>query len=242
MIKFFRNIRQKLLAEGKTSRYLKYAIGEIVLVVIGILLALQISEWNTNYKRYKEEVQLLKDIHKEFLENKEQLKLVKSYHVMTYEATGTLLNMMPIDLSKIKIDSIVSLLDKTYHNWTLNPQMSTINTLINTSSFDLISNVELRKLLQNWTDLYLDYYEDELNARYQVLNFHRPYMIKHYETRYVKNRRPLEELNWDFLQSIEFKNLVGIRHANLNQILDGEGNDLKILSQTIDKIIELTAQ
>jgi len=46
MIKLFRNIRQKLLAEGKTTNYLKYAIGEIVLVVIGILIALQINNWN----------------------------------------------------------------------------------------------------------------------------------------------------------------------------------------------------
>jgi len=46
MIKFFRNIRKKLLVEGKTSKYLKYAIGEIVLVVIGILIALQINNWN----------------------------------------------------------------------------------------------------------------------------------------------------------------------------------------------------
>lgn len=46
MIKFFRNIRKKLLAEGKTTNYLKYAIGEIFLVVIGILIALQINNWN----------------------------------------------------------------------------------------------------------------------------------------------------------------------------------------------------
>lgn len=46
MIKFFRNIRQNLLAEGKTSKYLKYALGEIVLVVIGILIALSINTWN----------------------------------------------------------------------------------------------------------------------------------------------------------------------------------------------------
>lgn len=46
MIKFFRNIRQNLLSEGKTSKYLKYAIGEIVLVVIGILIALQLNTWN----------------------------------------------------------------------------------------------------------------------------------------------------------------------------------------------------
>ena len=48
MIKFFRKIRQNLLSEGKTGKYFKYAIGEIVLVVIGILIALQINNWNQN--------------------------------------------------------------------------------------------------------------------------------------------------------------------------------------------------
>ncbi|HEX9828335.1 MAG TPA: DUF6090 family protein [Flavobacteriaceae bacterium] len=46
MIKFFRKIRQQLLNEGKTARYFKYAIGEIALVMIGILLALQVNNWN----------------------------------------------------------------------------------------------------------------------------------------------------------------------------------------------------
>ncbi len=48
MIKFFRRIRQQLLTENKISKYLLYAIGEIVLVVIGILIALQINNWNQN--------------------------------------------------------------------------------------------------------------------------------------------------------------------------------------------------
>lgn len=50
MIKFFRKIRQNLLMENKTRKYLKYAVGEIVLVVIGILIALQINNWNENRK------------------------------------------------------------------------------------------------------------------------------------------------------------------------------------------------
>ena len=50
MIKFFRKIRQKLLSENKFSKYLLYAVGEIVLVVIGILIALQINNWNENRK------------------------------------------------------------------------------------------------------------------------------------------------------------------------------------------------
>ncbi|NKI30420.1 DUF6090 family protein [Croceivirga thetidis] len=50
MIKFFRKIRQNLLSEGKTGKYFKYAIGEIFLVVIGILIALQINNWNESRK------------------------------------------------------------------------------------------------------------------------------------------------------------------------------------------------
>ena len=46
MIKFFRHIRQRLISEGKTEKYFKYAIGEIILVVIGILIALQINDWS----------------------------------------------------------------------------------------------------------------------------------------------------------------------------------------------------
>lgn len=59
MIKFFRRIRQNLLSEGKTGKYLKYAIGEIVLVVIGILIAIQINSFYNSQADLKENRQLL---------------------------------------------------------------------------------------------------------------------------------------------------------------------------------------
>ena len=51
MIRFFRSIRQSLLAQGRITCYLTYAIGEIVLVVVGILLALQLNNWNAERKQ-----------------------------------------------------------------------------------------------------------------------------------------------------------------------------------------------
>ena len=50
MLKFFRSIRRQLLNENKTGKYFRYAIGEILLVVIGILIALQINNWNEGRK------------------------------------------------------------------------------------------------------------------------------------------------------------------------------------------------
>ncbi|WP_406683626.1 DUF6090 family protein [Seonamhaeicola sp. MEBiC1930] len=69
MIKFFRKIRQKLLSEGKMVKYIKYAIGEIVLVVIGILIALSINNWNQERINEKNIQGKLKLIHQELLED-----------------------------------------------------------------------------------------------------------------------------------------------------------------------------
>ena len=65
MIKFFRRIRYDLMEKNKTGKYFKYAIGEIVLVVIGILIALQINNWNESRKKEQVEKQVLKSLFQE---------------------------------------------------------------------------------------------------------------------------------------------------------------------------------
>jgi len=62
MLKLFRRIRRKLIDEGNLKRYLIYAIGEILLVMIGILLALQVNNWNEVRKQRIDEIDLLKDL------------------------------------------------------------------------------------------------------------------------------------------------------------------------------------
>ena len=54
MIKLFRNMRQNFIMENKTGKYFKYAIGEIVLVVIGILITLRVNNWNNERIAKKE--------------------------------------------------------------------------------------------------------------------------------------------------------------------------------------------
>ena len=77
MIKFFRKIRQNLLVENKTGKYFKYAIGEIMLVMIGILLALQVSNWNQDHKDRNSERKILKNINRDLNQNKESFDKVK---------------------------------------------------------------------------------------------------------------------------------------------------------------------
>lgn len=67
MIKFFRKIRQKMLTENKFSKYLLYAIGEIILVVIRILIALGINNWNNNRLVDFQKTNFLKNIKEDLI-------------------------------------------------------------------------------------------------------------------------------------------------------------------------------
>ena len=74
MLKFFRKIRQQLLEAGQTKNYLLYAIGEIFLVVIGILIALQINNWNQDKKDRENEAYVLTEIINNLQEDAAQIK------------------------------------------------------------------------------------------------------------------------------------------------------------------------
>ena len=79
MIKFFRSIRQKMLTENKFSKYLIYAIGEILLVVIGILIALQINNWNEVQKGKIKATTILKEIRSDMFKDLELIEELKPY-------------------------------------------------------------------------------------------------------------------------------------------------------------------
>ncbi len=69
MIKFFRNVRQKILSEGNLKRYLIYAIGEILLVMIGILLAIQVNNWNNIKIKNADEQQFYQNFKRQISED-----------------------------------------------------------------------------------------------------------------------------------------------------------------------------
>ena len=142
MIKFFRNIRKNLLNEGKTSKYFKYAIGEIVLVVIGILIALQINNWNENRKKRQIELNYLERL---IIDLRENEKLLSEFHDIKQkqlEAANIFLNF---SFSKNK-DSVFN----SIFSWQdININQVTFNEMVSSGNLDLISNDSIKiKLLE----------------------------------------------------------------------------------------------
>jgi hypothetical protein len=101
MIKFFRTIRKKLVEQNKTGNYLKYAIGEIVLVVIGILIALQINNWNEYRKERKVEINILNEIYDNLNVDRTNLQLkideTQSFKLANLKVLEHLENKTPLN-------------------------------------------------------------------------------------------------------------------------------------------------
>jgi hypothetical protein len=146
MIKFFRKIRQKLLNENKFSKYLIYAIGEIILVVIGILIALSINNWNENRKLQKEELNLL-------LELKSNLEVtLYNFKKDTLSNSNTIHEFKKIE-SYIKEDlpynSELDFAFRQIRSWWSPYPIYTAYTTLKTKGLDIISNVPLRNKIVN---------------------------------------------------------------------------------------------
>ena len=92
MIKFFRKIRQKMLTENKFSKYLIYAVGEIILVVIGILIALQINNFNEARKARAIEINYLENLKADLLLESKNVEGYSEYHLRKAESCAYLLN------------------------------------------------------------------------------------------------------------------------------------------------------
>ncbi len=148
MLQFFRRIRKTLLSENKFSKYMVYAIGEIFLVVIGILIALQINNWNERKKLKKQEVEALNEILSDLESNisKFEVTLNGANRPGNISNTITSLNILIDHLSSEQIyhDSLEKHFGiATYSLNNINYKTSGYESL-SSIGLDLINNTKLR--------------------------------------------------------------------------------------------------
>ena len=143
MIKFFRKIRQKTLTENKFGKYLTYAIGEIMLVVIGILIALQISNWNENRKMRISELSILEEIQEALVQDTIVINSNVKYLIEKRSKSRELITHIENKLPYTKkLDTLMMVV--YYHRGYKTFNISAFD-LLKENGFEIIENNMLRK-------------------------------------------------------------------------------------------------
>lgn len=183
MIKLFRKIRQNLLLENQMGKYFKYAIGEILLVVIGILIALSINNWNETRKERLQEQALLVQLKSEFNSNLKQLDEKIMIRRNMYNSSLKLLNYID-NPAGVHNDSILKHLVQT----TLSPTFNPISTdFIGTGRIQLLQNNRLKELLTRWSSEIVAVTEEEIQWLDYSKKHYTPFLLENTSFRNVLN-------------------------------------------------------
>ncbi|RNC92079.1 MAG: hypothetical protein ED555_02935 [Allomuricauda sp.] len=220
MIKFFRRIRHTLLSENRFSKYLIYALGEIILVVIGILLALQINTWNEARKDKAVGDQYLADIRQDLENDLDQMKgimtaisyeisvitsidssLYKIHAPRSEEGSKLFVNPFELTPDSIHITSIF------YRNRSFRPAEGTYTSLIADGKSGLIKNRDLLLKIQAIYDgenkrLASTY--ESIKAKEEKVNWTYPFEIKRWTYTDLKKAKD-EKIFYDAMRLVEEK-------------------------------------
>ncbi|PIY12573.1 MAG: hypothetical protein COZ17_03190 [Flavobacteriaceae bacterium CG_4_10_14_3_um_filter_33_47] len=229
MIKFFRKIRKKLLEQGKTANYLKYAIGEIILVVIGILIALQINNWNENKKNNKSISEHLIILKQNIVEDKSQLQLLHQNMTDNYNYADSLMmqfkTLIPLDKKTTKY------LGKLLLEYQFRPNRNAIETITQSNEIPFLEP-HLQKAILDYYALIESSREREQISNTQIQSKYENYLNANYPAVFQKNNewdfvknyykddpRPITELNKEaFLEDKTLESLVTSRYFQSNAL------------------------
>ena len=147
MQKFFRSIRRRVLAENKLQKYLLYATGEILLVVIGILIALQINNWNTRRIERKEAQKSYRNIRRQVLDDQAELTKVKGFNNF-FSARYAYANQIIAAKDHSKTDTLALLAMGLSQYSDFHRSGHIYETLVNSGEWRLLKNSAITSRLQ----------------------------------------------------------------------------------------------
>ncbi|NEV94641.1 hypothetical protein G3567_10845 [Psychroflexus sp. YR1-1] len=225
MITFFRRLRHSILSEGKTVRYLKYALGEIVLVVIGILIALQINNWNERRIQHEKEKEIITSVKNDLKQDRAFIQFTIEVIEPKIEAYSTL-NRDLFDLyqnDRKSLDSIFKIYFST--NRTFYPILGSYQSAV---SGNQLTNFRNKKLSQQLIKLYNSTY-DRLIDNGQILDERWAFISK----KYSHERRTGSFRDMEPEQLSEFLDDLYHHYVQLEWYI----NQLKLAAVKIDKII-----
>jgi hypothetical protein len=212
MIKFFRKIRQKLLSENKFSKYLIYAIGEIILVIIGILIALAINQKNTDKNNNELRNLYLIQLNDETDLNIKELIEYKNRYIKRLTELDTLFQILVN--KEYNNPKLLSKSTKLYGRLTFEPIMTTYENLKFSGDLKLFSDIKLRNSISETYNTFNDIKTNE-KIDLKVIDVY-------YQDYYMLNAK-LTNLNLssnNFGKDDYFENTVSVRRITIRQVID----------------------
>ena len=252
MINFFRKIRQTLVSENKFSKYLLYAIGEIILVVIGILLALQINSWNQQRIEDKKEIELLTSIKEEFHYNLSEINQSIKVNKKVTQSCVKLTKLIRSD-SITKVPEIVDQLLVNIGGFnSFDARIGITGEVVNSGKLSILKNDEIRTKLGNWLTLLADCEEDILFRSDNYTMNLMPFLMKRFPLSNGELTKKLEfdksnylviyekkspfKLNLSSEDFMEFENQVWHHKHNHDYIVINELNLRDFINTTIQML------
>lgn len=219
MLRFFRIIRQKLLQKGQFSKYLLYAMGEILLVVIGILIALGINNWNSTRLDKIKEKEILSAIEKELENNQIYFSTLVGVFEKKLATATRLSRYFGSPPPPIEADSFYLYSGMLENIPPFSPKNSILSSIINSSQYELIQNDSIKYVLTDYQSM-LNEFEGDIKHQLEAWNrIMLPFISDHISIaqqlkEYVSKNRPSESaFDWNISQVMsnpQFENIIMI--------------------------------
>jgi len=141
-----------MIENKNVGTYLLYTVGEITLVVIGILIAVSIDNWNSNSKRKASQSEYLAALKSEFRENQERLKQVRLINQNNIQSARALSHLMGTSPDTVSVEKLRLLVIRTIGaEVQYRPSIGVIEEIISSGKLDLFESDSLRYLLTGWS-------------------------------------------------------------------------------------------
>jgi len=215
MIKFFRQIRQNLVTENKISKYLLYAIGEILLVVIGIMIALSIKNWNEEQNLKTQEIKILKELLVNLEADSADHAANAVWYINSSSAARIIVNTL--EARSAWNDSMA-----VHYGWLYLKGQANLNTSaydnLKAIGFSIISNDSIRIGL---THLHSSYYDRLLKFEKEIAQDHGTYIVMPVLVKRLRMDKWFHATPLDYetlLDDLEFREVVRFRGISMDQM------------------------
>jgi len=232
------------MEQNKTSKYFKYAIGEIILVVIGILIALSINNWNVGRVEMDKEKVIVSNLHTEFNENLKDLDSIQLRLNTAIGASHQIFDLFQKDVNSYNSITIDSLLSLSLSSPSWKPSEFVLNDLQNSGGLSKLSSNELKKLLFRWSRLFNEIQETNHDIEYTTLEYIK-FIKEHGSLRnidvsdpaFMYRRTNLQIDNVKLIQNYRFENYLDDKLFVLIEAKD----QFQLANNLIQKILAVTS-